>query len=188
MNRCSEPPSSESHKPDNERRRIAIVGYGEGEGREHARRLRDRGHDVSVSVFPGGLSWVHAVHDGFRPVHAWEAVMGADVIVLLVPDDDLELVYFEQVAPHARPGSLILFRGPTTLETERLPPGVDVATVTMSGDGCLLSVQQDATSEARGRSLAYLQWLGGEVPRPTSSRMRVREASDPFPHVMRRVL
>jgi ketol-acid reductoisomerase len=164
-----------------------VVGYGEGEGREHARRLREYGHDVVVAMLPGGLSWVNAVHDGFRPLRAWEAVQNADVTVLLVPDEDVELVYWEQVAPYARPGSLLLFtRGASSIDG--LPAGVDVASIVMNEEGCLASVLQDATSQARARALDYLQWLGAEVPRPRSSRVRVHEPNDPFPHPMRRVL
>lgn len=177
-----------SLKPAPDRRRIAVVGYGEGQGREHARRLRDSGHDVAVAMLPGGISWVNAVHDGFRPLRVWEAVLNADVIVMLVPEDDVALVYWEQVAPYARQGSLLLFTGPMSAEIDDLPAGVDVASIVMNEDGCLASVQQDATSQARSRALDYLQWLGAEVPRPLSSRVRVREPNDPFPHPMRRVL
>jgi ketol-acid reductoisomerase len=171
-----------------DRRRVAVVGYGEAEGREHARRLRDFGHDVAVAMLPGGISWVNAVNDGFRPLRVWEAVLGADVIVMLVPDDDVALVYWEQVAPYVRPGAILLFTGPISPEIDELPAGVDVASIVMNEDGCLACVQQDATSLARSRALDYLQWLGAEVPRARSSRVRVRESSDPFPHPMRRVL
>jgi ketol-acid reductoisomerase len=188
MNRFAEPSQTKEPRGELERRRVAIVGYGEGEGREHARRLRDHGHDVAVAVFPGGLSWVHAVHDGFRPLRAWEAVVGADVIVLLVPDEELELVYWEQVAPLARAGALLVFTRPNDLEPNQLPPGVDVAMISMNEDGCHVFVRQDATGEARSRALTYLQWLGGEVPRRVSAQIRVREPNDPFPHPMRRVL
>jgi ketol-acid reductoisomerase len=177
-----------SQKSAFERRRIAIVGYGEGCGREHARRLRAQGHAVDVAMLPGGLSWVNAVHDGFRPLRVWEAVLNADVVVLLVPDDDLALVYWEQVAPYARPGSLLLFTGPVPSEIDELPPAVDVAAVLMTEDGCLASVLNDATTQARARALDYLQWLGAEIPRPVSTQIRVREPNDPFPHPMRRVL
>jgi ketol-acid reductoisomerase len=170
------------------RRRVAVVGYGEGEGREHARRLRDHGEDVSVAMLPGGISWVNAVNDGFRPLRAWEAVQDADVIVLLVPDEEVEIVYWEQVAPCARRGALLLFAGATASGIDELPSGVDVASITMNEEGCRVAVLQDATSLARTRALDYLQWLGAEVPRPQSSRVRVHEANDPFPHPMWRVL
>ena len=117
-----------------------------------------------------------------------EAVLNADVVVLLVPDDDLALVYWEQVAPYARPGSLLLFTGPVPSEIDELPPAVDVAAVLMTEDGCLASVLNDATTQARARALDYLQWLGAEIPRPVSTQIRVREPNDPFPHPMRRVL
>ena len=108
MNSYAAPKSPTTPRPTRERPRIAVVGYGEGEGREHARRLRDQGHEVVVAMLPGGLSWIHAVNDGFRPVRTTEAVPGADVIVLVVPDDEQDLVFWEEVAPLARAGARLV--------------------------------------------------------------------------------
>ena len=109
--------------------------------------------------------------------------------MLLVPDDDLALVYWEQVAPYARRGSLLLFARAASPEIDELPEGVDVATIAMNEDGCLASVQQDATSQAR--SSAHSTICNGSADkssRPTSSQRPRPRPNDPFPHPMRRVL
>jgi ketol-acid reductoisomerase len=174
---------------DPQRARIAIVGYGDGAGREHARRLRERGYDVRVAMLPGGASWVQAVRDGFRPTRVASVVRDADVIVLLVPADEAPLVYWEEIAPRAPRGALVVFGDSIELDEERLPAGVDVATIAMTGDGCTVAIHADATGHAHARAYAYLQWLGAHVPLPASSRMRVvADATDPFPHPSRRVL
>jgi ketol-acid reductoisomerase len=191
MIRYAEPssPKSPSSASGLDRHRIAIVGYGEGAGRVHARQLRERGNDVTVAVLPGGMSWVNAVRDGFRPVRAWESVVGAEVVVLLVPDEDVEIVYCEDVAPQVREGALVIFAHDAALDADQLVPGVDVVVIEMQEGSCSVAVLQDATGEARARALAYLQWLGPEVPRPSSSAtLRVHEPSDPFPHPSRRIL
>ncbi len=176
-------PTSSGSRP-----RITIVGYGEGAGREHARRLRERGHDVRVAMLPGGMSWAHAVADGFRPTLVRTATVGADVIVLLVPPTEIELLYWEAIAPLAREGSIVIFGEAIELDDERLPKKVDVAVITMDAGGCTVSVHTDATGRAHDRALAYLNALGGNVPRPPSSRVRVADDADPFPHPSMRVL
>jgi ketol-acid reductoisomerase len=186
--RQAEPQTSHSPKRSVDHPRITIVGYGDGGGREHARRLRERGHDVQVAMLPGGMSWVRAMRDGFRPMRATEAVLDADIIVLVVPQDEVEILYWEEIAPLAATGAMVVFTDEIDLDTDRLPDGVDVAVTTMHGDRCLVSIRQDGTGKARERALAYLQWLGTDVPMAPPSRTRVADDSDPFPHPSRRVL
>jgi ketol-acid reductoisomerase len=134
------------------------------------------------------MSWVHAMRDGFRPMRAHEAVVDADVIVLVVPEDEVELLYWEEIAPLAAPGAMVVFTGDVDLDPERVPPGADVAAITMDERGCVFAIKKDATGRAGERALAYVQWLGGDVPRAASSKIRVAGEIDPFPHPSRRVL
>ncbi len=168
--------------------RIRILGYGEGGGREHARRLRDRGHDVRVAMLAGGMSWEHAIEDGFRPTRVRTAIVDADVIVVLVPEDEVELLFWEHIAPLTPAGTLVVLSEALELDEERMPNGVDVVVIAMGTNGYAVTVRSDATGHAHDRALAYLQAVGGNVPRPTSSRMRVVDDADPFPHPSQRVL
>jgi len=73
--------------------RAAFIGYGP-EAREQALRLRSLGWDVDVVMRPGGMSWIRAVTDGFRPLPAAEAASRAQVLVVHLPES-------EQPAPAA---------------------------------------------------------------------------------------
>jgi len=68
-------------------RTFAIIGYG-SQGHAHALNLRDSGATVIVGVRPGSGSWAKAAAAGLdvRPVA--EAVKAADVVMMLVPDQD----------------------------------------------------------------------------------------------------
>ena len=78
---------------DADRRRLAtrtfaIIGYG-SQGHAHALNLRDSGARVIVGLRPGGRSADAARAAGLdvRPVAA--AAADADVVMLLVPDQDM---------------------------------------------------------------------------------------------------
>ncbi len=173
---------------DSKRQRVAVLGYGE-EGSAHADSLRKRGHDVVVAVLPGGMSWVRAVKDGFRPKLAWEAVRGADVVVMLVPEAEQDLVYWEEVQPMMKRGGLLVFARAFEIDASDLPPGVDVVSVeNKSGGACLITVHQDASGRARGRAFEYAEGIGGGVSRAPGAHLRLVVKNDPFPHPLRRVL
>ena len=65
--------------------RIAILGYG-SQGRAHALNLKDSGFDVVVGVRKTGASWAKAKKDGLQVAEPAEAVKGAALVAMLVPD------------------------------------------------------------------------------------------------------
>src|SRR6476659_6569502 len=82
-------------------RTFAIIGYG-SQGHAHALNLRESGAGVVVGLRPGGGSWDRAVAAGLdvRPVA--EAAQVADVIMMLVPDQDARAIYDADVASALR--------------------------------------------------------------------------------------
>jgi ketol-acid reductoisomerase len=66
------------------RARIAVLGYG-SQGRAHALNLKDSGFDVVVGVRKGD-SFNQAKKDGLTVLPPVEAVKGAKLIAILVPD------------------------------------------------------------------------------------------------------
>ena len=150
------------------RRRIGILGYGV-EARAQALRLRDQGNDVTVAVRPGGMSWVRAMSDGFRPCHVAEAVVDADVVVVLIPEAEQPAVYSISVAPNLKPGALVVFGHASAVHARALEPsaGVDVVLVTArlaeQGVQCLVAVYRDETGSACERAIAYARAAYGSV-------------------------
>ncbi|HWL87142.1 MAG TPA: NAD(P)-binding domain-containing protein, partial [Polyangiaceae bacterium] len=103
----TDPDGQKGADSSDKRARIAILGYG-AKARDRAVRLRQAGHEVSVSMRPGGLSWVRATADKFAPAPPDEAVASAEVVVLLVPDEEQPSVYWRVVEPNISSGALLV--------------------------------------------------------------------------------
>jgi ketol-acid reductoisomerase len=148
--------NSESAKPP---ARVAIFGYGP-DAREQAVCLRDLGWDIDVVVRPGGMSWIRAVADGFRPVVGREAVTHASVLAVHLPEAEQATVWAHAIAPYLPPGALVVFARGSALYSGALEPDprFDVVLVTRSREdpgGCRVAVAHDATGHALERAAAY---------------------------------
>jgi ketol-acid reductoisomerase len=165
---------------DADRRRLAnrtfaIIGFG-SQGHAHALNLRDSGATVVVGLRPDGGSWERAAAAGLdvRPVD--EAAQVANVIMMLVPDQDARTVYEAGVAPGLRPGKTLMFaHGFNIHYGEIVPPAdVDVSLVAPKSPGHLVrsefeagrgvpglvAVHQDASGQALADALAYAAGIG----------------------------
>jgi ketol-acid reductoisomerase len=148
--------------------RVAVIGYGP-EAREQALHLRVAGNHVTVSLRPGGMSWLRATKDGFSPAPTAAAVRDAEVVVVQVPEEDQPSVYWHAVAPNLEPGALVVFGRGQALHLGVLdaPGKVDVVLVTANGTlgrtGCRVAVHRDATGKALERAIAYARAAFGEA-------------------------
>jgi ketol-acid reductoisomerase len=165
---------------DADRRRLsgrtfAIIGYG-SQGHAHALNLRESGANVVVGLREGGRSWERASAAGLdvRPVD--EAAHIANVIMMLVPDQDARTVYEAGVAHGLRSGKTLMFaHGFNIHYGEIVPPrDVDVSMVAPKSPGhlvrsefeagrgvpALVAIHQDASGEALANALAYAAGIG----------------------------
>lgn len=138
---------------------VAVVGYGP-EARERALLLRAAGNRVAIGMRPGGTSWSRAEEDGFLPVPTGIAVNGADVVAVLVPDEDQPSVYYRSVQPHLPAGALVVFERGHAIYTGAIEArGADVVLVTAASTlertGCRVAVHHDATGKALDRAIAF---------------------------------
>ncbi len=148
--------------------RVAFMGYGP-EARDQALRLRSIGWDVDVVMRPGGMSWIRAVTDGFRPLPAGEAVSRAQVLVVHLPESEQPAVWAYSIAPHLAPGSLVVFVHGWALYSGAVDPDpcLDVVLVTGRDDfkgaelSCRVAVHRDATGHALERAAAFARALFG---------------------------
>ena len=67
-------------------KQVAIIGYG-SQGHAHANNLQDSGVSVSVGLRKGSSSIAKAEHAGVNAVSIEDAVAGADVVMVLAPDE-----------------------------------------------------------------------------------------------------
>ena len=154
---------------------VAIIGYG-SQGHAHARNLKESGVDVVVGLKPGSKSRGLAEDAGLRVMDVADAVKAADVIMIAVPDTLQKSVYDAEIAPHLRPGQLLMFAHGFNIRFGRIQPpaDIDVGMVAPKGPGHLLrsvyeqgggvpalfAVENDASGTARQRVLAYARGIG----------------------------
>jgi ketol-acid reductoisomerase len=155
--------------------RAAVIGYGP-DAREQALRLRAIGWEVDVVVRAGGMTWIHAVADGFRPVPAAEAALRADVVVVHLPESEQPAVWAYGLAPYLVPGSLVVFAHGSAVYSGAVDPDprLDVALVTPctardAEQVCRVAVQRDATGHALERALAFVRAVFGSIKVETTT-------------------
>ena len=70
---------------------VTIIGYG-SQGHAHAKNLNDSGVKVTVGVRKGGPSWAKAEQAGLKVADVADAVKQADVVMMLLPDEQIATV------------------------------------------------------------------------------------------------
>jgi ketol-acid reductoisomerase len=157
------------------RRTVAVIGFG-SQGHAHALNLRDSGVSVLVGLRPGGGSWRKAESAGLEVRPVAEAAKAADLIMMLVPDQDGSTVYQEAVAGGLRAGKTLMFAHGFNIHFREIvpPPEVDVSMVAPKSPGHLVrsefeagrgvpglvAVHQDASGGALADALAYAAGIG----------------------------
>ena len=155
--------------------KVAVLGYG-SQGHAHALNLADSGVTVEVGLRPDSESRAAAEDAGLTVRTAAEAVRGAQVVSMLVPDGAQPALYRDEVEPNLEPGAAILFAHGFNVHYGRIAPpeGRDVIMVAPKGPGhivrrlyeegygtpAVIAVAQDATGRARDVALAYGAAIG----------------------------
>ncbi len=155
--------------------KVAVLGYG-SQGHAHALNLHDSGVDVAVGLREGSTSRQSAEEAGLQVATFAEAVKGAQLVSMLLPDQIQPEIYERDVEPNLEPGAALLFaHGFNVLYGRIAPPeGHDVIMVAPKGPGhivrrlftegwgtpALFAVAQDASGSARELSIAYGVGIG----------------------------
>jgi ketol-acid reductoisomerase len=176
-------------------RTVAILGYG-NQGHAHAQNLRDEGVRVLVGARPDGAGAARARADGFEVFDFAEAAHRADVLMLLVPDEQQPALYAAALAPALGRGKALAFGHGFALRFGLIvpPPEVDVLLVAPVGPGhllrtrylegrgipCLFAAHQDASGGARALALSYAAALGAGRAGMIESTVREECETDLF--------
>ena len=156
-------------------RTIAVIGFG-SQGHAHALNLKESGQKVIVGLRPGGSSWKKAEAAGLDVRSVADAARAADIIMLLVPDQDMREIYEKGVAPGLAAGKTLLFAHGFNIHFDEIKPpaDVDVAMIAPKSPGHLVrseyeagrgvpglvAIHQDASGHALADALAYAAGIG----------------------------
>ncbi|MDR5854884.1 MULTISPECIES: ketol-acid reductoisomerase [unclassified Caballeronia] len=157
-------------------KQVTIIGYG-SQGHAHALNLKESGVNVTVGLRKGGASWSKAENAGLPVKEVAEAVKGADVVMMLLPDEQIAEVYAKEVHANIKNGAALAFAHGFNVHYGQVIPRADLDVIMIApkapghtvrntytqGGGVphLIAVAQDKTGSARDVALSYAVANGG---------------------------
>jgi len=154
---------------------VAMIGFG-SQGHAHAENLRDSGVNVVVGLRKGGSSWKKAEAKGFEVLTVAEATAKADVVMILLPDENQAEIYKNEIEPNLKEGATIAFGHGFNIHYGRIIPRSDLKVIMVApkapghtvrsefvkGGGIpdLIAVYQGG-EEAKAIALSYASAIGG---------------------------
>ncbi|MDK3024600.1 ketol-acid reductoisomerase [Cupriavidus taiwanensis] len=155
---------------------VTIIGYG-SQGHAHALNLKDSGVNVTVGLRKSGASWNKAVNAGLQVKEVADAVKNADVVMILLPDEQIADVYKNEVHANIKEGAALAFAHGFNVHYGAVIPRADLdvimiapkapghtvrATYTQGGGvPHLIAVHQNKSGAARDIALSYATANGG---------------------------
>lgn len=156
--------------------KVAIIGFG-SQGHAHAANLQDSGVDVTVGLRPGSSSIKKAEGYGLKTADVATAVAGADVVMILTPDEFQSVLYKEEIEPNIKQGAVLAFAHGFAIIYNQIEPRKDLDVIMIApkapghtvrsefvrGGGIpdLIAIQQDASGKAKEVALSYASGVGG---------------------------
>lgn len=109
-------------------KKIAVIGYG-AQGRAQARMLHESGVSVVVGARPEGKSWKQVQEDGLSVATISDAAAQADIVHVLIPDENQKDVYEKEIAPHMKAGKILSFSHGFNVVFKRIVPPAGVGVI-----------------------------------------------------------
>ncbi|MCX9157614.1 ketol-acid reductoisomerase [Niveibacterium sp. 24ML] len=176
-------------------KQVTIVGYG-SQGHAHAQNLRDSGVNVTVGLRKSGASWAKAAGAGLKVAEVADAVKSADLVMILLPDENIPDVYKNDVEPNIKQGATLAFAHGFNVHYNQVVPraDLDVIMVAPKGPGhtvrseylkgggvpSLIAVHQDKSGKARDIALSYAAANGGTKGGVIETNFREETETDLF--------
>ena len=157
-------------------KKVTVIGFG-SQGHAHALNLHESGVDVTVGLRESSDSFKRASDMGLKVENVKDATSGADVVMLLLPDQLMADIYNSDIAPHMKDGSTLLFAHGFNIHFGEIIPREDISIgmVAPKGPGhllrrtyeedsgmpCLVAVDKDVSGNTFELALSYSSAIGG---------------------------
>jgi len=157
-------------------KKVAVIGYG-SQGHAHACNLKDSGVDVIVGLRSGSPSAAKAKAHGLNVAEVKDAVVTADVVMILTPDEFQAELYKNELAPHLKQGATLAFAHGFAIHYNQIVPRTDLDVIMIApkapghtvrneftkgyGIPDLVAVYQDQSGNAKNLALSYACGIGG---------------------------
>jgi len=157
-------------------KQVTILGYG-SQGHAHANNLKESGVNVVVGLREGSSSADKASKAGLTVKPMAEAVAGADVVMVLAPDESQAALYTDVIAPNIKQGAALAFAHGFNIHFQQIEARADLDVIMIAPKGpghlvrstytqgggvpSLIAVAKDASGNARDIALSYASANGG---------------------------
>jgi len=176
-------------------KQVAIIGYG-SQGHAHAQNLTDSGVKVTIGLRTGGVSWKKAEAAGLQVKEVADAVKGADIAMILLPDENHAQVYTESIAANMKQGAALAFAHGFNIHYGQIQPRADLDVIMVApkapghtvrstykqggGVPCLIAMHKDVSGMARDLALSYACAIGGGKAGIIETNFREETETDLF--------
>lgn len=157
-------------------KKIAVLGYG-SQGHAHALNLKESGINICVGLRKESASWDTAKKAGLQVKTVDEASKWANVIMLLLPDQNQQTIYNESISKNLENGDTLVFAHGFNIHYKLIipPENVNVMMIAPKGPGhlvrrtflegkgvpCLIAVANDYSGDTLQTALAWAKGIGG---------------------------
>jgi len=176
-------------------KKIAVIGFG-SQGKAQSMCLKDSGLNVVVGLRKGGKSCLDAKKNGMKVAEIPQAVKGADVVMVLLPDEVQGDIFEKEIKPNLKEGAALDFAHGFSIVfgTVKPPKNVDVVMMAPKAPGprerevfvegfgvpALIAVEQDFTGKAKKIALALAKGIGATKAGVIETSFREEATSDLF--------
>jgi ketol-acid reductoisomerase len=177
------------------KKKVAIIGYG-SQGHAHANNLSDSGVDVVVGLRAGSASEAKAKKAGLKVKEVVDAVKGADVVMILAPDEHQARLYRDVIEPNIKKGAALAFAHGFNIHFGQIEPRADLDVIMIAPKGpghlvrstytqgggvpSLIAIHQDASKKARALALSYASAIGAGRAGVIETNFREETETDLF--------
>ena len=176
-------------------KKVAIIGYG-SQGHAHANNLRDSGVKVTVGLRKDGASWDKAKKAGFTVKEFAASIKDADVVMLLLPDEQIASIYKTEIEEGMKKNATLAFAHGFNIHYGQVVPreDLDVIMIAPKGPGhlvrstytqgggvpSLIAIHQNKSGKARELALSYAAANGGTKGGVIETTFREETETDLF--------